>query len=246
MRTSYLLSIATILILSGNAYAQQKIRYSTLSLSGGIDPLSSKDDLIGFNKYSGVPVAVNSIYTRFTPKGQHMVDFTFSGGQVESVARHPAKSRQFFFNYDYMYNLKTKNKKLVPSLGMGLHTIVNHIDYYPGFESTQKYWSAGSFLTLSGNVSYQLGERSSIRLHVALPIVGVINRRNGEYEGSNYSSFTSFTESALISAKLEYCYQINAKLGLLVAYRYNYFRLTDPRHLSMMNNGVFLGLRISL
>ena len=246
MHRTYLIILIAALALTGSAVAQDSLRYSTLSVSGGLDALSSKDGLKYPYQYTGTLFLLNSTYTRFQPKGQHIVDLSYSSGHKKGVVDQAEKSRQVFINYDYLFNINTKNKKFIPTVGMGLHTIMDYVDYVPGYESTQTYFSAGTYLTLSGSLSYHLSERSTLRLQVGLPVVGVINRRNGEINGSNYTSLTYFGESILVSAKLEYCYQLTSKLGLIASYRYNYFRYTDPRKLSLVNNGLFFGLRISL
>ena len=247
MGRKYLICLAAALALSVTVCAQDSIRYSTWSFSGGYDAMSRKDQLNLPYEYTGTNLAFNSTYTRFRSKGQHVVDFTYSGGQIQAPVYSNANNNNIFINYDYLFNLRTKSRKFMPSLGLGLHTIVTKVDYYPRLLSTQaKYLSTGAYLTLTGNLAYQLGKRSTLRLQVSLPVVGVITRKHDEVTGGKLSSFTYPGQSLLMSAKLEYCYQLTTKLGLIASYRYSYFKYTDPWMLNVTNNGLFFGLRVSL
>ncbi|MEJ1241008.1 hypothetical protein WBG78_22870 [Chryseolinea sp. T2] len=247
MGTTFSICLAAALALSVTVCAQDSLRSSTLSFSGGLDATLRKDQLKLPYEYSGTNLAFNSTYTRFQQKGQHVIDFTYSSGKIHAPAYPDGNNKNIFINYDYLFNLKTKSKKFKPSLGMGLHTIVTNVDYYPGIPSNQrKYSSTGSYLTLTGNLAYQLGKRSTLSLQVSLPVVGVITRKHDEISGGNFTSFTFAGQSVLMSAKLEYCYQLTKKLGLIASYRYSYFKYTDPWMLNVNNNGLFFGLRIAL
>ena len=247
MGRTFLICLAAALALSVTVCAQDSISYSTLSFSGGFDAMSRKDQLKLPYEYTGTNLAFNSTYTRFRSKGQHVIDFTYSSGKIQASAYPAGNNKNIFINYDYLFNLRTKSRKFTPSLGIGLHTIVTNVDYYPGIASSQrKYSSTGSYLTLTGNLAYRLGKRSTLRLQVSLPVAGVITRKHDEITGGNFTSFTYAGQSLLMSAKLEYCYQLTKKLGLIASYRYSYFKYTDPWMLNVTNNGLFFGLRVSL
>src|SRR5258705_218541 len=93
------LSLVLIMALSHVVLAQDSLKYSTLSFGVGGNAISNKDVFQSPYTYQGTNLLVNSTYTRFRPKGQHIVDLTYSGGQIESIVSPKANNRLFLFNY---------------------------------------------------------------------------------------------------------------------------------------------------
>src|SRR5688572_26002414 len=175
-------SFALVVTLSEVTVAQDSLKYSTISLSIGLNNIFNKDEFQSPYNYRGTNQLFNSTYTRFTTKGQLIIDLTYSGGRIESIVSPEAKNKLLLLNYDYLFKLKAKwiNKKLIPSLGIGLHTLLSNTNYLPEIEAPLSYLSGGSYLTLSGNILYHLSKKSSLRMQFGLPVFGLVYRPDFE------------------------------------------------------------------
>jgi len=238
-------SFALVLTLSNVTQAQDSLKYSTLSFGIGLNTISNKDEFQSPYTYSGTNLLFNSTYTRFRTKGQHIIDLTYSGGQIESIVSPKADNKLLLFNYDYLFNIKTKstNEKFMPSLGFGLHTLLSNTNYLPEIESPKSYLSGAAFLTLSGNILYHLNKKSSVRMQLGLPIFGLVYRPDFEINGETLTKTTLIGKSNLFSIKLEYDYKLIPKLNLTATYNYNYFTLDEPRPIIILQNALSIGLR---
>jgi hypothetical protein len=241
----YYISFVIVLALSNVTHAQDSLKYSTLSLGIGLNTISNKDAFQSPYTYRGTNLLFNSTYTRFRTKGQHIIDLTYSGGQIESVVSPKADNKLLLFNYDYLFNLKTKsfNEKFTPSLGIGLHTLLSNTNYLPEVESPKSYLSGGAYLALSGNILYHLNKKNSVRMQFGLPVFGLVYRPDFEINGKALTKTTLIGHSSLLSIKLEYDYKLTPKLNLTATYNYNYFTFDEPRPITILQNGLLIGLR---
>jgi len=232
------MNFVLVLALSNVTHAQDSLKYSALSFGIGLNTMSNKDAFQSPYTYRGTNLLFNSTYTRFRTKGQYIIDLTYSGGQIESIVSPKADNKLLLFNYDYLFNFKANslNKKFTPSLGIGLHTFLSNTNYLPKVESPKSYLSGGAYLTLSGNIHYHLNKKSSVRMQVGLPIFGLVYRPNFEIKGK------TLTKTTLIG-KLEYDYKLSPKLNLTATYNYNYFAFDEPRPITILQNGLLIGLR---
>lgn len=238
-------SFVLVLALSNAIHAQDSLKYSTLSFGIGLNTISNKDAFQSPYTYRGTNLLFNSTYTRFRTKGQHIIDLTYSGGQIESIVSPKADNKLLLFNYDYLFNLKTKsaNVKFIPSLGFGVHTLLSNTNYLPEVESPKSYLSAGAYFTLSGNILYHLNRKSSVRMQLGLPLFGLVYRLDFEINGKTLTKTTLIGKSNLFSIKLEYDYKLTPKLNLTATYNYNYFTFEEPRPIIILQNGLSIGLR---
>jgi hypothetical protein len=234
-----------ILTLSDVTLAQDSLKYSTISLSIGFNNISDKDEFQSPYTYKGTNLLLNTTYTRFSPRGQHIIDLTYSGGNIKSVVSPQANNKLVLLNYDYLFNLnRTRiNKKLIPSVGVGFHTLLGFTNYLPEIEAPVSYTSAGSYLTLSGNVLYRLSKKSSISMQLGLPVFGLVYRPDFEINGKTLTKTTLIGQSALLSAKIEYSLKLNPRLNFIATYNYNYFTFDEPRPITILQNGLSIGLR---
>ena len=233
------------LALSNVTHAQDSLKHSTLSFGVGLNIISNKDAFEAPYTYRGNNFLFNSTYTRFGKKRQHIIDLTYSGGQVESIVSPKANNKLLFFNYDYLFNLKTKNdnKKFAPSLGIGVHTLMSNTNYLPKIESPKSYLSGGAYLTLSGNIVYHLNKKSNVRMQLGLPVFGLVYRPDFEINGKTLTKTTLIGKSSLFSAKLEYDYKLTRNLNLTATYNYNYFTFDEPLPITILQSGLLIGLR---
>jgi hypothetical protein len=241
----YFLSLALLLALSNVTQGQDSLKHSTLSMSIGVNNTSNKDEFQSPYTYKGTNLLFHSTYTKFATTGQYFVDFTFSQGKFESIVSPKADNALLLFNYDYLFNLKTKgtNGKFYPSLGFGVHTLLSNSNYLPEIESSNSYLTAGAYLALSGNLTYRISDRSTLRIQLALPVFGLVYRPDFEINGKTLTKTTSIGQSGLFSAKLEYAYKLNPKLSVLATYTYNYFTFDEPRAITILQNGLSIGIR---
>lgn len=239
------LSFVLVLVLLNVAHAQDSLKYSTLSLGIGFNTISNNDAFQSPYTYRGTNLLFNSIYARFRTTGLQIVDLTYSGGQIESIVSPKANNKLLLFNYDYLFNLKTKSayKKFIPSLGFGLHTLLSNTNYLPEVESPKSYLSGAAFLTLSGNIQYQITKKSSVRMQFGLPVFGLVYRPDFEINGKTLTKTTFIGNSILLSAKLEYDYKLTPRLNLTATYNYNYFTFDEPRPIAILQNGLAIGIR---
>jgi hypothetical protein len=238
-------SFVFVLALSNAIHAQDSLKYSTLSFGIGLNTISNKDAFQSPYTYRGTNLLFNSTYTRFRTKGQHIIDLTYSGGQIESIVSPKADNKLLLFNYDYLFNLKTQgaNEKFLTSLGFGLHTLLSNTNYLPEVESPKSYLSGGAYLTVSGNILYHLNKKNSVRVQLGLPLFGLVYRPDFEINGKTLTKATLIGKSNLFSIKLEYDYKLTPKLDLTATYNYNYFSFDEPRPILILQNGLSIGLR---
>ncbi len=240
-----LISFVIVFALSNATHAQDSLKYSTLSFGMGLNSISNKDEFQSLYNYKGTNLLFNSTYTIFRMNGQHIIDLTYSGGQMESIVSPKADNRLLLFNYDYFFNLKKKtiNKKFTTSWGIGLHTLLSNTNYLPEVESPKSYLSGGAYLTISGNIIYHLNKRNSLRMQFGLPVFGLVYRPDFEINGKTLTKTTFAGKSSLLSVKLEYNYKLTPKINLTATYNYNYFTFDEPRPITILQNGLSIGLR---
>ncbi len=240
-----IVGFAAVLALSNTTHAQDSLKYSTISLGIGINMLSNKDAFQSPYTYRATNLLFNSTYTRSGTKGQHIIDLTYSSGHMESIVSPRANNKLFLFNYDYLFNVKTKsvNERFTPSLGFGLHTLLSSTNYLPGVESPKSYLSAGAYLTLSGKILYRLNKKSSISMQLGLPVFGLVYRPDFEINGKTLTETTIVGKINLFSIKLEYNYKLTPRLDFTATYNYNYFTFDEPRPITILHNGLSIGLR---
>lgn len=240
----YLTVVVLILALSHKTNAQDSLKYSTLSFSLGINSVSNKDEFQSQYTYHGTNLLFNSTYTRFNSNGQHILDLTYSRGKIKSIVSPDANNTLLLFNYDFLVNLrKSIYGKFSPSLGGGLHSFLSRTNYLPEVEGSTNYFSGGMYLTLSGNILYRLNNKSSVKMQFGLPLFGVAYRPDFEINGKTLTKTTLIGKSILFSAKLEYNYKLTRNLSLTATYSYNYFTFDEPRPITILQNGLLIGLR---
>jgi len=239
------IGLVYVLSLSHFTYAQDSLKYSTLSLGLGLSAISNKDAFQSPYTYRGTNLIFNSTYAKFGPKAQHIIDLTYSGGEMESIVSPIADNKLLLLNYDYLFNLKTKSisKRFIPSMGIGLHTLLSNTNYLPKVESPKSYFSGGAYLTLSGNILYQLNKRNSIRMQLGLPVFGLVYRPDFEINGKTLTKTSPIGKSSFFSFKLEYAYKLRANLNITATYNFNYFTVDEPRPISILQNGLLIGVR---
>ena len=233
------------LALVSLAHSQDSLKSSGISLSIGLNKFSNKDAFQSPYTYKGTNLLLNFMYTRASRKGEHSIDFTYSGGHMKSIVSPTANNQLFLFYYDYLFNLKTKNpeQKFTPSLGIGLHSLLNNTNYLPEVEGPVNYLSGGAFLTFSGNVLYRLTKKSSLRVQTGIPVFGFVYRPDFEINGKTLAKATVLGKGSLFSVKVEYDHKLSSKLYLTASYNYSYFTFDEPRPITILTNGLLIGLR---
>jgi hypothetical protein len=230
---------------SMNAFAQDSLKYSTLSLGVGINHVANKDLFQSPYTFKGTNLRFHSSYALVRATGQHMFDFSYSGGQIKSIVSPKANNKLIQFNYDYFFKLNTKsaNRKFVPSVGAGLHTLLSSTNYLPYIESPTTYLSGGAYITLGGQVLYHLNKKSDLRMQIGLPLVGLLYRPDFEINGKTLTKPALPWKSNLFSVKLEYDYKFTRKVSATLMYNYSYFTFDEPRPITILQNGFSIGLR---
>ena len=101
----------------------------------------------------------------------------------------------------------------------------------------------GAFLTFSGNILYRLNKKSAVRVQAGLPLFGFVYRPDFEINGKTLTTTTGLGKGNLFSVKAEYDYELSSKLYLTASYSYTYFSFDEPRPITILTNGLSVGLR---
>lgn len=232
------------LALTDSTHAQDSATYSTLSFGVGLQAISNNDAFQSLYTYRGASLAFNSTYRSLRTKGHHIIDLTYSDGEIRSIVSPKADNQLLILNYDYLFKLKTKriNRRTTSLLGVGLHTLLSSTNYLPEVESPKSYLSGSAFVVLGANILYRINEKNRIRLQSALPVLGLVYRPDFEINGKTLTAITSVWNSNFLSIKLEYSYTLTRKLHLRATYNYNYFTFGEPRRITLLQNAGLIGL----
>ena len=242
---SYFTILMFSLAFTSVAQSQDSVRHSALSVSVGFNNMRNKDNFQSPYTYKGTNLIINSIYTTAGLRGQHIIDLTYAGGKMKSVVSPEAKNTLVLFNYDYMLNLKNKTVKkiFVPALGIGIHTLLSSTNYLPNIDLPVNYLSGTAFVTLSGNALFHLTKKSDLRIQGGVPVIGVVYRPDFEINGKTLTKLSSIGDGGIFSVKLEYEYKFTSKLSVAATYHYNYLSFDEPRPVTILQNGIFVGVR---
>jgi hypothetical protein len=241
----YPLIVILALVLPDVVCAQDSTNYSTLSLHTGLSRIANKDEFQSPYTYRGIGLLANFSYSNVRARGQHVLEFIYSGGRTRSIVSPQANNILVRFGYDYLRDLKpkTKDQKFVALLGPGLHTLLNNTNYLPAIETPKSYFSGSVFLTLSGNILYHLNKKNSVSLRSAFPLFGVVHRPDFEINGKTLTKAMLIGKANLFSAVLEYNYQMTTSLHVTGAVNYSYFSYVEPRPIAILQNSFLVGLR---
>jgi hypothetical protein len=227
-------------------YAQDSLNYSTLSLHIGGSQVMNKDMFQSPYTYRGLNFSFSSAYTRVRNENREILEFMYTGGNIQSIVSPKANNRIFVFNYDRLFGVRpaTANKKLSLSAGIGLRTLLSSTNYLPDIELPRTYISASAWLALSGSVTYRFNNNSTLSLKTGIPIFGVVHRPDFEINGKTLTRATFAGKNILFSAGLTYSYRLSPKVNLVAAFRYHYFTF-DGRapSLSLLQNGLTMGVK---
>lgn len=243
--SKYPMYFILVLALNNVVFAQDSLKYSTLSVGIGLNNILNKDKFQSPYTYKGTNMLFNSTYFRNRGNSMYIIDLTYSGGRIKSIVSPKADNKLFLLSYDYLFKLKPKksNTKFTSSLGLGIHTLISNTNYLPNIELPNSYLSGCAYLTLTGNARYNLNNKSHMRALLALSVIGLVYRPDFEINGKSLTKIALLGKSNLLSAKLEYDYKLSSKLNFTATYSYNYFTYEKPRPITILQNGLLLGLR---
>lgn len=227
------------------AHAQDSLKHSSISFSIGVNRISDKDAFQSPYTYRGTNVLINGIYASVRAKGQRIIDLMYSGGNIRSIVSPQADNKLLLLNYDHLFNLKTNttNAQFIPSLGIGVHALMNNTNYLPKIESPVSYLSGCAYLAVSGRFLYHLNNRSNVRTLLGLPVFGLVYRPDFEINGKTLTEITQIGKGKLFSVKLQYDYKLASRVDFLATYHYNYFSFDQPNPVAILQNGLSLGVR---
>jgi hypothetical protein len=227
------------------AHAQDSLNYSALSLAIGGNQVMNKDLFQSPYTYRGLNFSFGSTYTRVRNENRQALEFMYAGGNIQSIVSPKAKNRLFVFNYDYLFNLRSRmaGKKLSMSAGIGLHTLLSSTTYLPDVALPATYFSGTAWLTLTGSVGYTLKRKSTLTLNTGIPVFGVVHRPDFEINGKTLTRAVFAGKNILLAAGLTYAYRLTPTVGLIATYRYHYFTIDDRGpSLSLLQNGLTIGV----
>jgi hypothetical protein len=243
LRNYFLLSILALAL--SNASVAQDSLHSTLSVSVGINKISNKDLFQSPYTYRGIAPRINAVYSNYTSKGKHTVDLMYSGGQIRSSISPQATNHLLLLNYDYLFNIRLTNQKVNVSLGVGIHTFLAQTNYLPKIASPITYSTGGAYLTLGGQISYQMSKKSRLNLLAGLSVFGVTYRPDFEINGKTLTKTALPGKPNLFCTRLDYSYTLTSKLSVITTYTYSFFTYNEPRPIVILQNSLLLGLKKS-
>lgn len=225
--------------------AQNSQAYSTFSLNLGVNQTWTKDEFQSPYTHKGLNPLIHASYERVKKRGQHSLDLSYSSGKIKSIVSPHANQKLITLNYDYFFNTKSRkiNQRLYTSFGVGLHTFLSATNYLPDIEQSLNNYSGNIYLTLSVCASYQLSNKSRIKMQIELPTIGVVYRPDFEINGKTLTNISTLNDRFLISTALGYEFRLSSKVSVTADYRFKYFAFDEPRPLVNIQNGFSLGLK---
>lgn len=217
---------------------------SVLSIGMGINDLRNKDDFQSPYTYKGSNVMFHGAFSSFRKKGNHSIAAVYSPGEMRSVVSPDARNQLLQVNYEYLryLNQYDRSHRLTVSVGPGIHTLVSSTNYLPRIERPVNYFTGAAYLTLNGNVRFQLSRKDVFILSASLPLVGVVHRPDFEINGKTLTKATAFGNNGLYNLSLEYHRQLTKKICVSLTYRYSYFNFSQPRPITILQNGLSIGV----
>jgi hypothetical protein len=227
------------------ANGQDTLRHFSLSPYAGVANLQLKDKFQSPYTYSGMNPLIGLRGTMTGSKGSHYLDLSYSWGKIQSIVSPIANTATLTVHYDYLFYLTKPNnrKRLVVSAGLGLHSITNRSTYLPNIELPVDYISSSAFLSATGQVHYSLNKKNQFTAQASLPIAGIIYRPDFDVNGKSLLKFASPTSSQLFYFKASYARLLRPSLHLTATYDYSYFSTDKPRPMTLLNQGLTIGLR---
>ena len=80
-------------------------------------------------------------------------------------------------------------------------------------------------------------------MQLGIPVFGLVYRPDFEINGKTLTKTTLIGKSNLFSVKLEYAYKLTNRLDFTATYTYNYFMFDEPRPITILQNGLAIGIR---
>ncbi|HEY5747778.1 MAG TPA: hypothetical protein VIU12_17010 [Chryseolinea sp.] len=224
---------------------QDTLRNTSLSFRAGVGVLYMKDEFQSPYTYSGTNPLIGLTGVMNRSRGSHNLDLSFSWGKIQSIVSPKANTATLSVHYDYLVQLTNpdKQKRLVFSAGLGLHSVTNRSTYLPNIELPVYSISSTAFMSASAQVHYALNKKSQLMAQASLPIAGIVYRPDFEVDGKSLLKFTSPTSSQLFYFKATYAHRLRPRLHFIATYDYSYFSTDEPRSLTFLNQGLTIGLR---
>ena len=247
MNTFRILSLCTLALaftVSVKAQDEDRLPYSTLSLRVGAASISSKDEFQSPYTYRGINYRVSTSYENIRPRGRHVVTLDHTGGGIRSVVSPRAGNNLTLLNYDYFFGSGKKyaDKKLAPLFGLGVHTLLSRTNYEPTVEQSKTYLTGGVYAAVNSGLVYRLSKKISFELEASLPLAGIVYRPDFEINGKTLQQTTLPGTNLLLSASAKFRYQVNEKVSFTVGYHHNYFTFDKPRPVTILQQGLFIGM----
>lgn len=241
-RTAYVIAVSLCAHVSNG---QDTPRNSSLSFRAGVSALYMKDQFQSPYTYSGTNPLIGLTGVMSRSRGSHYLDLSFSWGKIQSIVSPKANTAMLSIRYDYLFHLTNpaKQKRLVFSAGLGLHSVTNRSTYLPNIELPVYYISSTAFMSATAQVHYALNKKSQLMAQASLPIAGIVYRPDFEVDGKSLLKFTSPTRSQLFYFKATYAHILRPRLHLIATYDYSYFSTDEPRSMTLLHQGLTIGLR---
>jgi len=238
--------ILSIIACAQSVYAQDSLRYSTVSLSLGAYRILNKDRFQSPYTYKGINVPTAIRYTRITPRREQYVSLSYSAGGIKSSVSPRANNQLLEFNYDYLWRIRSRTAKLDFLAGPSIRSFWNRLNYLPNIDQPTSYLTGAACLSLTGLARYTINNRSHLSLKVSVPILGAVYRPDFEIDGKSRTGLAGFINGYIYGVELQYSYRLNSRVSATAGYSFNYFRYDKPRSVDMQWSGFTLGVTARL
>lgn len=232
-----------MITLASKIYAQDSIRYSTLSVGVGAQQIFNKDKFQSPFTYKGVNAVFSAEFSRVSSVAKQTFHVDYSFGQIQSAVSPSANNKMLFLKYDYLFNLtRNESSKFKFSVGPGMQAFMSRTNYLPGIELSNGYYSAGVYLGISSEASLRLGKKSALQLKTYLPVAGLIYRPDFDINGKSSAHMKMAGTNLLFSSELRYVYKVNHRVSVFASFNFNYISVEQPRPMNLLTTAGLLGM----
>lgn len=261
------LTITFVLVLLCLCLWAQDNKKNTITLVLGYHHNKSQDLIFSPLIYSGGSLGRISLgYDRITKKGRHNFVIDFDQAEVESSAplltfnaggeiTRSASSATFLnIRYGYLHGVWSNNNFDI-SVGGLLDTQFHLLEYQFALNEDEGYVFTHS-ASFQAAARWTLSERQFVRVATSFPVLSfvarptyaIVDNEEIQFDGSDVAflykrgAFEGPFGFIKIQMKLDYVRSLSPGVDFLAGYEFRYLRYSDPLAISVVKNGINVGL----
>ncbi|WP_293897792.1 hypothetical protein [Sporocytophaga sp.] len=171
-------------------------------------------------------------------------EYTF--GSIRTSFSPLAPIHLFRMNYFYLRKV-VNNDRYSFYAGFQLNGQSWTVNYFPEMQAP-KYGQVRSYLwafslDAAAHFEYKINSRSRLKLAVSAPVCALVNRPHfldGSSDNSQFGLFNYWNPRI----HLAYEYDVSNRISLFINYNYEYLQYAQPKTIRMLNNNLFIGIKL--